>query len=156
MLPEDCIRLLVGVEPKDKTKPKIGRREDLLLAASKVNNGDLSQSNVSPKSKIGEVLSWRYMHIHEGAWAEENSAQNWGKGWQSPSVSWLKSGGSTSSFHPPLEQGALAPTELKDCIKLLCIFLRRNQDSVLLLNYCFLTAFSLFLNSLTPLKIVDY
>ena len=57
MLPEDCIRLLVGVEPKDKTKPKIGRREDLLLAASKVNNGDLSQSNVSPKSKIGEVLS---------------------------------------------------------------------------------------------------
>ena len=42
----------------DTTKPKIGRRKDLLLLApSKENTGDLSQSNVSPDSKIGEVLS---------------------------------------------------------------------------------------------------
>lgn len=57
MLPEDCICLLAGVEPKDKTKPKFERGKDFLLAGSKVNTGDLSQNNVSPNSKIGEVLS---------------------------------------------------------------------------------------------------
>ena len=48
---------MVGVEPKDTTEPRIGRRKDLLLAASKENMGDLSQSGVSKNSKIGEVLS---------------------------------------------------------------------------------------------------
>ena len=57
LLPQNWVHLLVGVEPKDTTKPKIGRRNDLLLAASKENTRDLSQSNVSPNSKIGEVLS---------------------------------------------------------------------------------------------------
>ena len=38
-------------------KPKSGRRKNLLLAASKENTGDLSQSSVCPKSKTGEVLS---------------------------------------------------------------------------------------------------
>ena len=57
MLPKNWVCLLVGVEPKDTTKPKIGRRKDLLLAASKGNTGDPSQSSVSPNSKSGEVLS---------------------------------------------------------------------------------------------------
>ena len=48
---------MVGVQPKDTTKPKTERRKDLLLAASKENTGDLSQSSVSPNSKIGEVLT---------------------------------------------------------------------------------------------------
>ena len=55
MLPQNWVRLLVDVEPKDTTKPKIGRRKDLLLAASKGNTADLSQSSVSPNSKIGDV-----------------------------------------------------------------------------------------------------
>ena len=41
----------MGIEPKGKTKVK-RRMKDLLLAASKENTCDLSQS-----SKIGEVLS---------------------------------------------------------------------------------------------------
>ena len=48
----------MDVEPKDTTKPKTGRRKDLLLATSKEENmGDLSQSSVSLNSKTGEVLS---------------------------------------------------------------------------------------------------
>ena len=47
---------MVGVKPKDTTK--IRRRKDLLLlAASKEDTRAISQSSVSPKSKIGEVLS---------------------------------------------------------------------------------------------------
>ena len=57
LLPENRIHLLVGVELKDTTKPKTGRRKDLLLAASKENIMDLSQSSVSPDGKTGEVLS---------------------------------------------------------------------------------------------------
>ena len=57
VLPENWVHLLVGVEPKDTNKPKIGRRKYLLLAASKENTGDLSQSSVSSNSKAGEVLS---------------------------------------------------------------------------------------------------
>ena len=56
MLPENWVGFLVCVEPKDTTKPKI-RRKALLLAASKENTRDLSQSNVSSNRKIGEVLS---------------------------------------------------------------------------------------------------
>ena len=65
MLPKNWVPLLVGVEPKDTTKPKIGRRKDLLLAVRKENTGDLSQSSVSLNSKTGEVLSQEYVHIHE-------------------------------------------------------------------------------------------
>ena len=57
MLPRNWVCLLVSVEPKDTTEPKMGRRKDLLLAASKENTRYLSQSSVSPNSKIGEVLS---------------------------------------------------------------------------------------------------
>lgn len=57
MLPPNWVSVLVGVQPKDTTKPKIGRGKDLLLVASKENTRDLSQSSVSPNSKIGEVLS---------------------------------------------------------------------------------------------------
>ena len=56
-LPKNRVLLLLGVEPKDTAKPKIRRRKDLFLAASKENTGDLSQSNVSLNCKIGEVLS---------------------------------------------------------------------------------------------------
>lgn len=35
-------------------------------------------------------LGW-YVHIHEGVRAEENSAYNWGKGWQGSGFGWLKS-----------------------------------------------------------------
>ena len=56
---------MVAVKPKDTAKAEIGRRKDLLLAASKENTGDLSQSSVSLSSKTGEVLSKGYMH--EGA-----------------------------------------------------------------------------------------
>ena len=48
---------MVGIETKDTTKPKIGRRKNLLLAARKENTGDLSQSTVSPNSKTEKVLS---------------------------------------------------------------------------------------------------
>ena len=39
MSPQNWVHLLVGVEPKDITKPKIRRGKDLLLAASKENTG---------------------------------------------------------------------------------------------------------------------
>lgn len=58
-LPLSCVTLKpVGVQPKDTTKPKTGRRKDLLLfAASKENFRALSQSSVSLNSKVGEILS---------------------------------------------------------------------------------------------------
>ena len=57
------IHLLVGVEPINTTQPKIERRKDLLLlAASKGNIVDLSQSGVSQQQ------NWRsFKHTHEGA-----------------------------------------------------------------------------------------
>ena len=45
---------MVSVEQKDTTKPKKGRREDLLLAASKENTKDPPKSYVSPNSAIRE------------------------------------------------------------------------------------------------------
>ena len=57
LLPENWSHLVVGIEPKDTTKPKSGRRKDLLLAARKESTGGLSQSSVSRNSKIGEVLN---------------------------------------------------------------------------------------------------
>ena len=57
MLPENWVYLLVSVEPKDITKPKIRKRKTLLLAPRRENTGELSQSPVSPNYKIGEFLS---------------------------------------------------------------------------------------------------
>ena len=58
VLPKNWIYLLVGVKPKDTTKPEIRRRKNLLLfAASKENTRDLSQSSVFLNSRVGEVLS---------------------------------------------------------------------------------------------------
>ena len=54
MLLENWVRLLVGVKPKGTTKPKSGRKKDLLLAASKENTEDLAQSSVFPNSKSGK------------------------------------------------------------------------------------------------------
>ena len=50
MLRENWVHLLASVEPKETTKPNIGRREDLLFAESKQNTEDLSQSSVSDES----------------------------------------------------------------------------------------------------------
>ena len=63
MLPENWVHLLVGVELEDTAKPK-SRRKDLLLATSKEKTRDLSQSKISLNSKIGEVLTKLYVHIH--------------------------------------------------------------------------------------------
>ena len=57
MLTKNLVHLFVGVKSKDTTNPKIERRKDLLLAASKENTGDLPQSSVSQNCKTGEVLS---------------------------------------------------------------------------------------------------
>ena len=54
MLPENCVCLLVGIEPKDTTKPKSRRKKDLLLAASEENTRDLPKA-VSPQTaKLGK------------------------------------------------------------------------------------------------------
>ena len=54
--------------------------------------------------------------LQEGAWAEENLAWNWDRGWQSPIFSWLKSGESTSPLVLHLLGGwaVLVPAELRD------------------------------------------
>lgn len=57
VLPEHWAHLLVGVEPKYTTETQIMRRKSLLLAASEENTENLSQSSVSLKGKVGEVLS---------------------------------------------------------------------------------------------------
>lgn len=67
LLPQNLVYLMVGVEPKDPTKPKIRKRKYVLLAASNDNAGDLSQRSVSPNSKTRGVLSQRYMDVYEGA-----------------------------------------------------------------------------------------
>ena len=46
---------MVGIEPRDTTKLKHRKRKDLLLlAASKENTEDLSQSSVSQTAKLGK------------------------------------------------------------------------------------------------------
>ena len=51
LLPENWVRNLVSVEPKDTTKPGIRKRKNLLLAASKKNTGDIPQSSRSPEEQ---------------------------------------------------------------------------------------------------------
>lgn len=58
MLPENWVLLLVGVKPKNPTKPKRGRKKDLLLlVASKNNTRDLSQSSASLNNKMGKFYA---------------------------------------------------------------------------------------------------
>ena len=53
MLPQNWVHLLVGVEPKDTTKPKLRRRKDLLPAASRGTPGIFPKA-VSPQTaKLG-------------------------------------------------------------------------------------------------------
>ena len=66
------------------------------------------------------------MHIHEGASTEKNAAENWGKGWQS--FSWLKSGGSTSSFHPPPGGGLSSWSQ--DLMKLTFLMSHHRKNSM--------------------------
>ena len=67
VLPKNWLHFLLGSELTDTVKPLIRRRKGLLLAPSKENTEDLSQSSVSLNCKIGGVLSEGYMHIHNGA-----------------------------------------------------------------------------------------
>lgn len=56
LLPENSVHLFVGVEPIDKTNPKLRLMKDLLfLSASKEKNRDPSQNSVSTNSKIGKL-----------------------------------------------------------------------------------------------------
>ena len=50
---------MLGVEPKDTAKPKIRGRKDVLLAASKENTGNLSQSSVSANCQTGRNFKLR-------------------------------------------------------------------------------------------------
>lgn len=49
-----------------KTQPSQRIGKGRVLLARVKNTRDISQSSVTPKNKIGEVLSLGYMHIHEG------------------------------------------------------------------------------------------
>ena len=60
---------------------------------------------------------------------------------------------SASSLHPPPRWGAEFLQNSKISIRLWCIFLEKELG-LLSLNYCFLTAFPLFLCSLTSLKTI--
>ena len=66
MLPKTIFAFQWVLNQEISNKPKIERREDVLLAANE-NTNYLSQCNVSPNSKTGEDLSSGYMHIHEEA-----------------------------------------------------------------------------------------
>ena len=58
VLPKNRVHLLVGVKPKDTTKPEIRTRKNLLFfAVIKENTSDLSQSSVFLDSRAGEDLS---------------------------------------------------------------------------------------------------
>ena len=67
VLPKNWLHILLGSELTDTIKTMIGRRKGLLLAPSKENTEDISQSSVSLNCKIGGVLSEGYMRIHKGA-----------------------------------------------------------------------------------------
>ena len=56
LLPKNSICFLVSIEPNDTAKSKCVRRKDLLLPGSKENTRDLSQGNISLKSKTRKVL----------------------------------------------------------------------------------------------------
>ena len=63
------------------------------------------------------------MHIHEGAWAEENSAYDWGIVDRVPAlVDWSQ--GSASSFHPACSAFSSCRTQIYSYIQ----FLRRNYQ----------------------------
>ena len=57
---------MVGVKPKDTTK--IRRRKDLLLLAASGENIRIFPKAVFPRTaKLGKILSYGHMYIHEGA-----------------------------------------------------------------------------------------
>ena len=47
LVPENCVLFLVGVEPKDTTKPRMQKRKDLLFAAIKENTGSFPNQCLS-------------------------------------------------------------------------------------------------------------
>ena len=67
MIPQNWVHLLVGIKPKDTTKPKSRKRKDLLFAKVRGTPGIFPKA-VSPQTaKLGKFSG--NMHIHEGAWA---------------------------------------------------------------------------------------
>lgn len=136
----------MDVEPIDTTKDW-GRKDLLLLATSKENTSVLSQSSVSPNSKIGKVLSYGYMHIHEEASAVKNSD----RGWQS----WLKSGGDVLILSPTWVK-ALALTSKTQGLYQIMYLLWGGTETLFSLHY-HLTALSVpvflcFLRSLIEIS----
>ena len=53
----------MGVEPKDTTKPKIGRRKALLLAASKEN------TRIFPKAVSPQQQNWAHFKLRVHAYS---------------------------------------------------------------------------------------
>ena len=86
------------------------------------------------------------MHIHEGAWAAETSAENRGQGQQSLRfVAWSQEGP-----NQPTWAGALVPAKLR----LFCKSLEETQDSALASTIvCLLFSAPAFLCSL---EVTDY
>ena len=99
LLPKSWVCLLVGVQQKTHPSQRCGE-ERIYLQQVRRTQGSFPKQCHSEQQNWG-TFKLRVHAYSEGAW-EENSARNLGKGSQSPSFSWLKSGGSTSSFHPPL------------------------------------------------------
>lgn len=69
LLTENWVLLLVDVELKITTKPKMGRKKDLLHAVRTENTGDIKLRKGTRISMKG--LVW-CMHTHEGALAENS------------------------------------------------------------------------------------
>ena len=65
LLPQNWVQLFLGVKPKDITKPKIGRRKGLLLAASKENTGESF-----PKRCLSKQHNWGSvkLSVHTYSW----------------------------------------------------------------------------------------
>ena len=89
------------------------------------------------------------MHIHEGAWAE-NSAQNWGKGWQSQSFCWLKAGGSQKVNIKP--QVMVEQNSSRKCFRL--IFIIETELAVFMTDLSLLLLLLLSDNIFCSIKII--
>ena len=106
LLQGNWLHLLAGIEPKDKLKQK-SRRKDLLLAASKKDNKDTSQSIISPNSKTGAGAK-RSQHWVQHKWMEVGRVS---KGHHHHSL------GSNGSGNCALERGLHSAKQLKNVLQ---------------------------------------
>ena len=60
---KNWVHLLVGMEPKDRTKTRIVKRQDLLLAARKENTGVSSPKQCLSKQQKGRSFKLRF-HVY--------------------------------------------------------------------------------------------